>query len=62
MSCLRPPFLNPRTGGSGYAQCSTDGPTDQRQTATSRYDVKPARFALNQAAESFAEEVLPVLV
>ena len=45
-SGLRPPCLNPRTGGSGHAQCSIH----KLLSAPPRYDVKPARFALNQGS------------
>ena len=43
---LRPPCLNPRTGGSGHAQCSIH----ENVNAPPRYDVKPVRFALNQGS------------
>ena len=45
-SGLRPPCLNSGTNGSGHAQWSLDG----LRSAPPRYDVKPARFTLNQGS------------
>ena len=44
---LQLPCLNPRTGGSGHAQCSVH---ERMLSAPPRYDVKPVRFALNQSS------------
>ena len=50
---LRPPCLNPRTGGSGHAQCRVH---QRMLSAPPRYDVKPVRFALNQGSRKLCSE------